>query len=377
MKNNKVAHYIQDYLRLTTIWIYSQIDKNTEYQHVVLAHNADNLDRFPVEKIYIASQQGPIPKRLDKLIYRIRGYLPTFCKTLKKENPNLIHAHFGHIGYKAVGLKKKLGIPLVTTFYGYDVSKLAKQKKYQQRYRKLFMEGDCFLVEGTNMGKELQKLGCPAEKIKVFHLGVDINKIDFQERTKSSENNVKLLFAATLTEKKGLKYLIEALPMVIKESSNIQLDIIGEGEEKDNIEKLIEKLGVGEYIQWSGYIPYNDLKQMMYGTDIFIQPSVTASDGNTEGGAPVSLIDAQASGLPVISTFHADIPEVVLNEKTGLLSAEKDVTQLAENIIRLVKNESLRKELGNNGRKHVEENYNMNVQGKVLAKIYHEISVKC
>ncbi len=370
----KVVHFTQDYLKLTATWIYGQIANNSNYEHVVFAHNVENEDKFPVEKIYSLQQNlNKREKFFNKLSYKLFKSIPYFQQKIKTVKPDLIHAHFGNIGFKALKLAVSNNIPLVTTFYGYDIGILGKQAKYKKRYKKLFRYGALFLTEGNNMKKELEKLGCPAEKIKVYHLGVDVEKYNYKERIINYDEKARLLFAATLVEKKGLCYAIEAFAKVLKKYPNIEFRIIGEGPEQQNIDTLIDELKVRDKIKISGYVDYAELQNEMLDSHIFIQPSITSSDGNTEGGAPVSLIDAQATGMPIIATFHADIPEVVINNKAGLLSSEKNVDQLAENIIQMLDNKDKWKEYGEYGRNHIIKNYNVKKQGEVLGKIYDEV----
>jgi colanic acid/amylovoran biosynthesis glycosyltransferase len=373
MENRAGLHYIQDYLDQTLTWIYGQISHNKEYRHIVAAQKTKNLNQFPLDEIYCLKKDLSKPALLyNNLIYRLFQNYPFFHKIIKQTNARVIHAHFGNVGYKAIGLSQHHKIPLITSFYGHDATTLAKRKKYQKRYKVLFQKGHRFLVEGNNMKKVLMQLGCPENKITVFHLGVEVNNYPFKVRTISAENPVKFLFAATLTEKKGAGYAVKAFAKVLEKHPNAVLRMIGEGPENEMITQLISDLGIEEKIEREGYVPYEVLVKRIYEADIFVQPSVTASDGNTEGGAPVALIDAQATGIPILATFHADIPEVVIHEKTGLLAPERDVDSLAENMLKLIETPGLCEKLGRNGRKHVEENYNIIKQGKLLGHIYDE-----
>ena len=370
---NKVIHYIDNYLALTTPWIYNQIAFNTHFRQVVFARKINNETLFPVEALYSCQRLSFLKKAYNNLIYKCLKYYPYYISIGKKVQANIIHAHFGNIAYKALKLKEKLHIPMVVTFYGYDISALPKRKKYRKRYKILFEKADLFLLEGSNMALELEKLGCPKEKIKVFHLGVDISKIPFRERNIAENEAINLLFVATLTEKKGCEYLIRAYAKVLEKYSAVRLKIIGQGELKEQLLDLAKSLNVFDKIQFEDYIPYSQFVTELNKADIFISPSVTAKNGNTEGGAPVSLIDAQAAGLAIISSFHADIPEVVRHGETGLLAEEKDYNTLAEHIDFFIKNPEQIKIFGKNGRQHIEQEYNILLQGEKLGKIYDEV----
>lgn len=374
MQNKVAVHYAREYLAQTTTWIYGQIKHNTNYKPIVLSNKIMNLDQFPCSDIYsLKSDLQKWHQYGNKIGYFFTGYYPYFRKQAEKHHPDIIHAHFGNIGYKAISLSKKLNVPLITTFYGYDASTLALKKKYQKRFKELFMEGSLFLAEGNYLRKTLIGLGCPEEKAKVFHLGVEVENYPFRKRIINESQPVKLLFAARLIEKKGANYAILAFNEAKKIYPNIKLKMIGEGPEKDTIAALIEKLSLQDEIELHGYTNYQQFIRELTEADIFIQPSVSASDGNTEGGSPVSLIDAQATGIPVLSTYHADIPEVVLHKKTGLLAPERDYITLADNLLTLLENPGLMVEYGIQGRKHIEENYNVKTQGEILSRIYDEV----
>jgi colanic acid/amylovoran biosynthesis glycosyltransferase len=107
--------------------------------------------------------------------------------------------------------------------------------------------------------------------------------------------------------------------------------------------------------------------------DIFLHPSVTASDGDNEGGAPISVMEASAMGLPVVSTLHADIPEVIVHNKTGLLSEEKHSPEICSDLLELINSEEKRINFGIEGRKHIKENFNLANQVQKLSNIYHSL----
>jgi colanic acid/amylovoran biosynthesis glycosyltransferase len=371
MQDKTVIHYTRDYLDQTTTWIYGQIKFNCEYQPVIFADRVKNLEQFPSTNLYgLTKDLSKWQYKKNKLVHRVTGNYPYFLKAAGNHTPRLIHAHFGNIGYKAIPLSKKLNIPLITTFYGYEASALAKKEKYQKRFKILFEKGTLVLAEGNHLRNELIRLGCPPEKSKVFHLGVEVENYPLRKRVVDASQPLRILFAASFVEKKGAKYALLAFAEAKKKYPNIKLKLIGDGPERANVLDLANKLNITNDLEWQGYIKYSDFVNEIYKADIFIQPSITAADGNTEGGSPVSLIDAQATGIPVLSTFHADIPEVVLHNKTGLLAPEKDYQTLGDNLLKLLENPDLLVDYGMAGRLHVEENYNIRKQGKILSEIY-------
>ena len=373
-----IAHILTEYLGHPSNWIYTQIKYTQRYIPYVLAQRVVNLDHYPLERIFVSRKSGKSsgsPSFAERIVRRL-GFLPRvdfqcFSSALERYPPLLLQAHFGWDGYFSLGLKKKHGLPQVTRFYGYDVGILPRIPLWRRRYQRLFGEGDLFIVEGTNMKSLLENAGCPSGKIVVHHLGVNLDQIKYEPR-KPQPKALRVLIAASFKEKKGIEYALKAIARAGKEmpDMNIHTTIIGDGVLKKTLHDLAGELGILGAIAWTGYQPHGYFLEELYKADLFLSPSVTASDGDTEGGAPVAIIEAGASGLPVISTTHADIPEVVLNGCTGFLAAERNVESLAESICRLARDPAMRMEFGRRARAHIEANYECVRQGKLLSDIY-------
>lgn len=382
-----IIHYkAGSYLPLTENWIYNQMSNLEKYQPIVYAFRVENLDVYPTEKIRYLESKNKLMKPiglLNRAFNRLFGFSPIFYYYLKKDKSKLVHAHFGPSGYNFLKYKKFFKLPLVTTFYGYDLSSLPlKKPKWRIKYKKLFKEGERFLTEGSHMKKCLIELGCPKEKIIVQHLGIDLDKIKFIPRKIDKDKEIRILIAASFREKKGIPYAIKAFGVTKKLYPNLKLELtlIGdsngssEGEsEKNKILKIIEKYNLKEYVKMLGYQPQSILIKEFYKNHIFLHPSVHASNGDTEGGAPVSIIEASASGMPILSTTHCDIPEVVINGKSGYLVPERDVKTLAEKLEFLVCNSEKWEEIGREGRCHIEKKYDVKKQVQKLEEIYDEV----
>ncbi|MEA3458392.1 MAG: glycosyltransferase [Candidatus Thermoplasmatota archaeon] len=340
-----------------------------------MTERLENFDLFPLNaKMYNFSyEQYTLRWLINGIGKIIIGDYDLYRKLILKLNRvQLLHAHFGPTGYGLLKIKEKLGLPLITTFYGYDMSMLPRKIEWQKKYQELFEKGDLFLVEGTNMKRGLVALGCPERKIKIQHIAVDINQFQFRAREPKNNEKVTLFFCGRFTEKKGIIYALQAAKHTIKEYSNLEFRIVGDGELRPQLEKYIEENNLNDYVKLLGYQPHHVVAKEMAQTDIFIQPSITAKDGDTEGGAPTIILEAQASGVPVLSTDHADIPEVVLPEKSAFLSKEKDWQGLADNLLRLLRKQDEWAEIGKFGRQHVEAEYNIFTEVRKLEEIYFQ-----
>jgi colanic acid/amylovoran biosynthesis glycosyltransferase len=315
---------------------------------------------------------------------KVFKFYPYFAFSVIKDKPDLIHAHFGPSGYNFLTLKRIFKIPLITTFYGYDLSLLPSQnQEWKIKYKELFREGEIFLVEGNHMKKCLIELECPEEKIIVQHLGINLDQIKYMPRKLLSEDEeIGILISASFTEKKAIPYAVEAFGRVRQAHPELKLKltIVGdsrgipeEEREKEKIFHTIGKYNLKNCVNLLGYQPYSVFLRELYRHHIFIHPSVHASDGDTEGGVPVSIIEASASGMPILSTTHCDIPEVVIGGESGYLVQERDVDALTAKLEFLVLNPEIWGQMGKKGREHIEKNYDVITQVQKLEEIYDKV----
>lgn len=377
-----VIHYkAGSYLSVTETWIYGQIKNLKSYRPIVYATSIENLDIYPTEKIRSLELKrglGNLTTFFNKGWNKVFNFYLFFAFFLIKDKPNLVHAHYGPAGYNFLRLKKLFNFPLITSFYGYDLSMLPyKSSEWKVRYRKLFQQGDHFLVEGSYMKKCLIELGCSKEKITVQHLGIDLDQVRFAPRRSVRNRETRILVAGSFREKKGISYAVEAFGKVREKHKSLRMTIIGdstgaprEEKEKKKILAIVDKYRLNSYVKLIGYQPHLVFIKELYKHHIFISPSVHASDSDTEGGAPVSIIEASASGMPILSTNHCDIPEVVMDGESGYLVLEKNVDALTEKLEFLVSNPSIWEKMGDKGRKHIEKNYNITTQIQKLEEIY-------
>ena len=386
----KVIHYIAGlYLPITENWIYGQIKNLKKYQPIIYAFNTENLDIYPTGRIRSLNLMvgiGNFKNIFLKGWNRIFNFYPSFIFYLIKDKPNLVHAHFGTSGYSFLKIKKLFGIPLITTFYGFDLSLLPNQyPEWKKKYIKLFREGELFLVEGNHMKKCLIKLGCPEEKIIVQHLGIDLGKIKFIPRKVGEDKKIRILISASFREKKGIPYAVEAFGRIKQAHPELRLKLtiigdsrgsIEEKNEKKKILNIIQEYNLKDCVAMLGYKPYPVFLRELYKHHIFLHPSIHASDGDTEGGAPVSIIEASASGMPILSTMHCDIPEVVKNGQSGYLVPERGIDDLSKRLEYLVLNPGKWEQMAKNGRIHIEKNYDIKKQVQKLEEIYDKVLIK-
>ncbi|HAR62650.1 MAG: colanic acid biosynthesis glycosyltransferase WcaL [Candidatus Margulisiibacteriota bacterium] len=376
-----VIHSFPKWLAQTQTWLYNQVRYLPEtIENHVVCEKTSNLEQFRVPNIHCMSDISRWNLLRKKFPHKLFAstYSEYLISQAQQYDANILHSHFGYIGWANLRAAKKAGLKHVVTFYGLDVTYLPKAFfLWYSRYRELFKHVDRVLCEGPFMAKTVvQKLGCPEEKIIVQHLGVTLDTIPFKLRTWDDNSPLKILIAASFREKKGIPYALEALGRLQKDVP-IEITIIGDAgskSEKDKILAIIKKYKMESKTTMLGYRPFSVLFEEAYKHHIFLSPSVTAKDGDTEGGAPVSVIEMAATGMPVVSSQHCDIPEIIKHGKTGLLSKERDVDEIFENLMWLVNNKTEWVTIAKAARQHIESEFNATVQGKKLASIYEELT---
>jgi colanic acid/amylovoran biosynthesis glycosyltransferase len=268
----------------------------------------------------------------------------------------------------------------VATFYGMDVTFLPQSNPvWLARYQDLFKQVDQILCEGPFMAESIRGLGCPTEKVRVHHLGVDVERIAFVPRHYQPGEELRVLIAGTFKEKKGIPYALEALGRLQK-IVPMAVTLIGDATsesrsqlEKEKILAVLDKWNLTGKVRMPGYVDYDTFLHEAYQHHLFLSPSVTSSDGDTEGGAPVTLLDLACSGMMIVSSRHCDIPEVVVDGESGLLAGERDVEELVECLETLIAHPDRWERMLRAGRARMETEFNARVQGQRLAEVYQNL----
>ena len=292
---------------------------------------------------------------------------------LDKQPYDIIHCHFGPYGLRSVLLRNIGAIQgkIITTFHGFDVNMYVRERG-NKIYTDLFEKGDLYTVNTSFTGNFAIALGCPENKIIKLPVGLNVSLYSFQPKILNSGETVKIITVARLVEKKGLEYSIRAVAKVLQTKSNIEYRIVGEGELREALTNLITELGVSDRIKLLGWKTQDELRLLYADSHISILSSVTTSDGDQEGQGLV-LQEAQAMGLPVLSTLHNGIPDGVLDGKSGFLVPERDVDALAQRLSYLVENPEIWPEMGRAGRAFVENRYDINKLNDRLVEIYQQL----
>ncbi len=286
---------------------------------------------------------------------------------------DIVHCHFGPNGNLAVSLRD-IGVvkgKVVTAFHGYDMSSYINDKG-NGVYNALFRLGDMFLPVSERWKDELISLGCKREKIVVHRMGIDTAKFTFSPRGVRENGTIHLLTVARLIQKKGVNYGIQAVAKLVGRYPQIEYKIVGDGPLKNQLQHLIDQLGIEGNVELLGWKSHDDTRRFMKQADILLAPSATSEDGDQEG-IPVALMEALAEGLPVLSTQHSGISELIQDGRSGFLVPERDIDALAEKLEYLIRNRQIWAEMGRAGRGCVEEHYDINKANNQLVELYRRL----
>ena len=312
----------------------------------------------------LLSAQGPSISDARAKLYRRTGTAPFFHARAKRSRPDLIHAHFASGGRTALPLARALGVPLVVTLHGKDVT---VHTQAPDRYRRLAEEASILICVSDFIRDRAIHAGFPADKLRVHYIGID-RRIFSPAR--SSSNAEGVLFVGRLVEKKGCEYLIRAMELVQKKHPECALTIIGDGPLRASLEALASQLNVR--CRFLGTQFEAAVQQALRETRIFCVPSVTAADGDSEGLGMV-FAEAQATGVPIVSTMHGGIPEIVVDSVTGFLTPERDHRALADRLSFLVANDAVWEQFRNAALRHIEQQFDLITQTALLETIYSSV----
>ncbi|WYL96440.1 MAG: colanic acid biosynthesis glycosyltransferase WcaL [Gloeotrichia echinulata IR180] len=292
---------------------------------------------------------------------------------LKDGEYDIIHCQFGTLSpivlaYREAGI---ITGKLITTFRGIDISKYVHENGINV-YEQLFEKGEFFLANCKFFGDRAIDLGCDPNKIVVHGSGLDCQKFTFKPRYFPIDGKIQIATTGRLVEKKGIEYAIRAVAKIVEIYPNIEYQIIGDGELKEQLEQLITELNIGHIVKLLGWKQQKEIVEILDKCHIFVAPSVTGKDGNQD--APVNTLkEAMAMGLPVISTRHGGIPELVEDGVSGFLVPERDTEAIATKLSYLITHPELWEKMGKAGRARVEDKYDMNKLNDELVVIYQQL----
>lgn len=341
--------------------------ENSYSETFIRAH----IDRLHARSIY----GGPLPTWYangtplirQQLVMQGVGFLATrllnlspeyfsrraFAKYLRREAIDVVLAEFGPTGVEILSCCHDASVPLVVHFHGFDAHSIPVLEEYRDGYRKLFAAAAAVIAVSRTMAEQLLALGVPKEKLVINSCGVDVDAFNG-----ASPALAKPIFLAVgrFVDKKAPQLTLLAFAKVVEACPEARLIMVGEGPLLDCCKQLAAALGITESVEFTGVVCHERVQALMAGARAFVQHSVRTTYGDSEG-TPVAVLEASATGLPVVSTKHAGIQDAILHQRTGFLVAERDVNAMAGYMSQLAMDSGLAAALGTAGRQFVAENY--------------------
>jgi glycosyltransferase involved in cell wall biosynthesis len=291
---------------------------------------------------------GAVGRRLPEQFYALQ-----LARFLHLSQIDVVLAEYGTTAVEIMEACSISGTPLVVHFHGFDAYQEQTLSEMREPYRDLFRIAKKIVVVSNHMLAHLLNLGSPAERTVCNPCGVNV------ERFQGAEPEVApplLLALGRFVEKKGPALTLEAFSLVHADEPQTQLVMLGDGPLRDECIDRARKLGIDRHVRFPGGVDHKEVVVWMRQARCFVQHSLRASDGDSEG-TPVAILEASACGLPVVSTKHGGIIDAVIDGTTGLLVDEGEVEDMAEQMLRLVRDPGLAATLGAAGRRHMVDNY--------------------
>jgi colanic acid/amylovoran biosynthesis glycosyltransferase len=377
MKKHTIVHLNAIYLKLTFIYFFIKNLRVNNHYFLAREIKKGALEKFPFERVIEPSLIFYPLWLLNKVLYlkfnfMLTGFPLAQISAIRKIGKiDLLHAHFGTEGYSALPLAKYLKVPLVVTFYGYDMSQIPKKKAWKRRYKKLFEKVSVICVEGEYMKSKMLELGCDGNKLFVCRLAIPTEQIKFSLRPEYA-TVLNILMCANFVEKKGYFDALDTIKKLKDTGINVNCEIIGDGPLQEQIVEKIQHLNLYEEVKLLGRKNSQEIYEISEKHHVFFHPSKFGPDGDSEGGAPTIISEMQALGLPVISTTHADIPNNIPVEN-HFLANEGDIDQMVEKFKQFIQSKGNWNRISDLGRKFVEENHDASSIGNKLEQLYDNL----
>ena len=373
-----VASYCTTFLKPEMLHIYRQVTALRSWRTFIMTKALRNSDRFPAQDVEIIPQPKRNPlrhgwlkfvKRRPPIVYR--GEYQMLSSLLQRRGADLMHIYFGHTGVHLLPFIERWDKPCVVSFHGADVAMKKDIRDYDLKLQSLFRATPLVFARCNSLADRLVELGCPRERLRITRTGLPLQEFPYVRREAPVDGRWKLMQACRLIPKKGVATTLCAFAIFQKAFPKAELYIAGKGPLQPHLEELAAELGITAKIHFCGFLSQPDLRELYATSHLFIHPSETPPDRNQEG-IPNSVLEAMATGLPVLGTRHGGIPEAVEHGRAGLLVEERDFEALANAMKELARSGNGFREMGLHGSERVVAEFEIGAQVRQLERYYDE-----
>ena len=378
MSKPVVASYCTTFLKPEMRHIYRQVTGLRRWDTWVMTRERIEAEQYPfseievlpkVRKNFLKRFWRKYVLRLSPLLYR--DELRCIVKTFERKPADLMHVYFGHTGVHLLPFIKGWDKPVVVSFHGMDIQPRPHQPGYDDMMRELLQTVPLVLARSESLFDALEKWGCPRGKMRLNRTGIPLDAFPLVKRTVPEEGRWQFVQACRLIAKKGLKSALQAFAMFHGFQPNARFVIAGDGPMKDSLLDLARELGVANAVELRGFLDQAALAKLYAESHVFVHPSEMTSDQNQEG-VPNSMLEAMATGLPVLATRHGGIPEAVTDGASGLLCPERDPQSLMEAMFRFTEHPENLATMGEEAARSVREEFSQQRAIERLESFYDE-----
>jgi colanic acid/amylovoran biosynthesis glycosyltransferase len=339
-----VASFCTYFLKAEMLHIYRQITALRQVETFVIAKFRENAELYPFQDLELLDKPKTNPIRRGQLKYLMRapalvyrGEFEIIRRVLLRRDPDLMHVYFGNTGVHLLPLIERWDRPCVVSFHGMDVQRRETERGYEANLRKLLRLVPLVLVRSQSIAERLIELDCDPKKIRLNRTGIPLDGFPYLVRNAPLDGAWTIVQACRLVPKKGLATALRAFANFAKAFPKSTFLIAGDGPLRRELEELSQKLDLQKAVIFLGFLSQTELRVLYEKAHIFMHPSELPPDSNQEG-VPNSMLEAMASGLPVVATRHGGIPEAVTDGVSGSLVPERDVEGLTASLLRIVEN---------------------------------------
>ena len=370
-----VISFVSAFLPKEMNHVYRQVSNLHSYNSHVLTRSVQNLNIFPFKNLKLLNKSNL--RIFFRLYYRMRqqvvplsryeiNQVLSYCESI---NRPVLHVYQGDVALRSLNLLNEYEGPKVVSFHGADLS----ESRLTSKYSKLWNKVDIVLCRCEAFVHKLAELGCPTSKIKLNYTGIPLPE-NVKNPTTFSFNsdkitNLKIIQVCRFLEKKGLETTIHAFKKLLQTGLDARLDLIGDGPLKQPLINLVTELGISDKVSFRGFLTGTDLLNSFLDADIFSHPSCMSAEGDREG-IPNSLLEAMSYGLPVVSSLHSGIPEVIKHRENGLLVESHDIDSLTSLFVEVISNPYSSIKMAQKARETINSSFSISVCVNELEKAY-------
>jgi glycosyltransferase involved in cell wall biosynthesis len=377
-----VAIYRTQILPLSETFVRDQALALRRWQPVLVGER--QIDGLPLEGLAVATQHRGAPRflqRLEGLAWRkLNRASPGLIALVRRQRPNLIHAHFGFDGVEAWPIAQRLGVPLLVTLHGSDITTRMqwfsegragrRWKAYPGRLGRLATQPSVsFVAISENIRQAAITAGLPPGRIFVHPIGID-TQLFVRNGLPVGKRPPTILFLGRLVEKKGAAYLLDAFEALRRQLPEARLVIAGDGPERSALALRAQAIGGVRFV---GAFSREQAQALLAETRVLCLPSITAESGDAEG-LPLVILEAQASGVPVVTSARGGATEGIIDGETGYAFAERDVGILIDRLARLLTDDALVTRFSVAGPAFIAQMHDLHRHTATLETLYDQVA---